>query len=91
MDETRIIAHLPNLEIQLVHRQDPPNGAETVGIQLRATPSFEALGRGFAPFVAPAAALWMAPVQTWAVLTQQMWAPWLALMAPARRPPPTGR
>lgn len=81
MDETRITAALPNLDVQLIHREEP--GAEVIAIQLRATPNFEALRGPLGPMM-PMAALWLAPMQAplrmWSGLVQQAWAPWLAAM-----------
>ncbi|NYZ17604.1 hypothetical protein HL658_34100 [Azospirillum sp. RWY-5-1] len=82
MDETRITAALPNLDVQFIHRDEP--GAEIVAIQLRATPNFEALRGQFAPMM-PMAALWLAPMQAWTSMVQQAWAPWLAAMGAAPR------
>ncbi|CAO3431404.1 hypothetical protein [Azospirillum endophyticum] len=41
-EETTLTAHLPNLEIQLRHREAGEDGAEVIAIQIRATPSFDA-------------------------------------------------
>ncbi len=38
------IARLPGLEIEIVHQRRSPD-AEQISVQLRAVPSFEALGR----------------------------------------------
>lgn len=83
MDETRIIAALPNLDIQLLHRDEP--GAEVIAIQLRAFPSFESVGGSLGPML-PMAALWLAPMQLWGAMIQQAWAPWLAAMGVAPLP-----
>lgn len=48
-DETILTAHLPNLEIQIRHREAGEDGAEVVAIQLRATPSFDAVAGMLAP------------------------------------------
>lgn len=82
MDETRITAALPNLDVQLIHREEP--GAEIVAIQLRATPNFDALRGQLGPMM-PMAALWLAPMQAWTAMVQQAWAPWLAAMGAAPR------
>ncbi|MBP2299325.1 hypothetical protein [Azospirillum picis] len=42
-DETTLTARLPNLEISIHHRDSPEDGAELVAIQIRATPSFDAV------------------------------------------------
>jgi len=48
-DETILTAHLPNLEIQIRHRESGEDGAEVIAIQLRATPSFDAVAGMLAP------------------------------------------
>jgi hypothetical protein len=78
MDETRAVAHLPNLDIEILYRQLPEERAEQLMISLHARPSFEAFGRWLeAP--GPAAA-WLAlgPVLAWQQATLALWAPWLA-------------
>ena len=44
-DTTRATAHLPGLEIEIIHRRSPGAGAEQITINLQAAPSFEAFGR----------------------------------------------
>ncbi|KAA0575442.1 hypothetical protein FZ983_25665 [Azospirillum sp. B21] len=48
-DETTLTAHLPNLEIQIRHREAGEDGAEVIAIQFRATPSFDAVAGLLAP------------------------------------------
>jgi hypothetical protein len=77
MDETRAVAHLPNLDIEILHRQLPDERAEQLLISLRARPSFEAFGRWLdAP--GPAVA-WLAlsPLLAWQQAALALWAPWL--------------
>lgn len=56
MDETAVIANLPNLEIKVAHRADPEDGAEVLAVQIKAFPSFgkaaEALARDLHPLLA---------------------------------------
>jgi hypothetical protein len=80
VDTTRATAHLPGLDIEIIHSQSPNNDWEQVSINLRAMPSFEAAGRLFEatdPF-----ALWMQAARL-------MWMPWLltaqAMMLPDGR------
>lgn len=85
MDETRAIAHLPNLEIEIVHRRLPDEGAEQLQISLRARPSFEVLGRWLeGPGQASA---WFAlnPLLMWQRAALALWAPWRA--SACRLPP----
>jgi hypothetical protein len=42
---TRATAHLPGLNIEIVHRRPPGAEVEQISINLQAVPSFEAFGR----------------------------------------------
>ncbi len=101
MDETKLTAALPNLDIQILHRDDPERGAETIAIQITATPSFDALRGMMGPALLasanpllnpalananPMLALWTAPMRMWSDAVRQAWAPWLRLTSP-----PAGR
>ena len=87
MDETRAVARLPHLDIEIVHRRLPDQQAEQLAISLRATPSFDAFRRHLeaqAPFW-PLLAL--NPFLIWQRTLQQAWRPWLqALPADPRVP-----
>jgi hypothetical protein len=76
-EETRAIAHLPGLDIEIVHRRPPGDAGEAIGIMLHATPSFDALSRSlFATH----------PLLLWAELTQAAWTAWFgAFLPPPRR------
>ena len=67
-DTTRATAHLPGLDIEIVHRRSPNDDAEMISIQLQAVPSFEAFGR----FLEAAN-----PFAFWARAAQLVWQPWL--------------
>jgi hypothetical protein len=54
---TKASAHLPGLDIDIVHQQSPNGDWEQVSINLRAMPSFEAGGRLFE--TADPFALWL--------------------------------
>ena len=45
IDSTRATAHLPGLDIEIVHYHSPDGLTEQVSINLTATPSFEAFAR----------------------------------------------
>jgi hypothetical protein len=78
MDETKLTARLPNLEVEIIRREDAAQNAEMLTLNFRAVPSFEAFGRyllGSAPEAAPAAE--SNPFGLWLNLWQQAWAPWL--------------
>jgi len=91
MDETKLTAALPNLDVQIVHREYPDEHAEVISITFKATPDFESVARSFAPFLGNAAfanpmlALWAAPVQAWSNIVRQAWAPWLSAMGAVPR------
>jgi hypothetical protein len=76
-EETRAIARLPNLDIEIVHGREADGGAEHISINLRAVPSFEAFGR-----VLEAAN----PFLFWMRFAQSAWAPWLGA-SPTILPP----
>jgi hypothetical protein len=76
-DDARAVAHLPNLDIEILHRRPWRGDGEMLAITLRATPSFDA----FFNFLEAAnpAVFWMRAFET-------AWSPWLQLnRAPARR------
>jgi hypothetical protein len=84
-DTTRATAHLPGLDIEIVHRRSPTADAEQISISVQAVPSFEAFGR----FLQAAN-----PFAFWVQAVQLAWFPWLgaanALMLPwsvASEPP----
>ena len=74
---TRATAHLPGLDIEIVHRRSPGAEAEQISINLQAVPSFEAFAR-FLEITNPFA--------LWAQAAQLALFPWLgaasALMVP---------
>ena len=72
-DTTRAVAHLPGLDIEVLHRRSP--SAEQISVHLQAMPSFEAVGRAIEnanPF-----ALWAEAAR----LASLALAPWLAWTA----------
>jgi hypothetical protein len=50
MTETRAVANLPNLNIEILHREAPQEGAEYLSITLRGTPDLGAALALFDPF-----------------------------------------
>ena len=80
MDETRAVARLPHLDVEIVHRRLPDG--EQLGISLRATPSAEA----FARHLEAQAAVWpwlaLNPWLGWQRLLQAAWQPWLPVGEP---------
>ena len=67
-DETRAVARLPHLDIEILHRRPWQGDEEQMVITVRAVPSFEAFGR----FVEAAN-----PLVFWARMMQLAWSPWL--------------
>lgn len=77
IDETRAIARLPGLDIEIVHRRPQGDAGEAIGVMLHAMPSFDALGRTL---------LATHPLLLWAEFTQAAWNAWLgAFLPPPRR------
>lgn len=72
-DETRAVARLPNLDIEILHRRPWQGNEEQMVITVRAVPSFEAFGR-----------FWEAanPLLFWARMMQVAWSPWLGAPPP---------
>ena len=61
-------AHLPGLDIDIIHQHSPNGDWEQISINLRALPSFEAIGR-----LMEAAD----PFTLWFQAVRLMWTPWL--------------
>jgi hypothetical protein len=79
---TKASARLPGLDIDIIHRQSPSGDWEQMSINLRAIPSFEALGRLFEGGD---------PFTLWVQAARLMWMPWLLtsqmMMLPGGLPP----
>jgi len=67
-DDTKAVAHLPNLDIEILHRRAWQGNEEFLSITLRATPSFETFFR----FVEAAN-----PMIMWMRALETAWSPWL--------------
>ena len=70
-DETRVIARLPRLDIEILHRRPWQGDEEQMVITVRAVPSFGAFAR-----------FWEAanPLVFWARLMQVAWSPWIGAL-----------
>jgi hypothetical protein len=79
-DETKAVAHLPNLDVEILHRSPWHGEEELLSITLRAVPSFET----FFHFVQATN-----PMLLWMRALETAWSPWLRL-GEARRPPQIG-
>lgn len=77
IDTTKASAHLPGLDIEVVHRRSLAGDAEQISINLQAVPSFEAFGR----YLEAAN-----PFAFWAQATQLMWLPWFEAARAAALP-----
>jgi hypothetical protein len=79
---TRATAHLPGLDIEIVHQRSPSADAEQISINLRAMPSFEAFGKFLET---------TNPFAFWANAARIAWLPWLGatrvLTTPLGSPP----
>jgi hypothetical protein len=79
MDETRLTAHLPNLEVEIVRREDAAANAEILTLNFRAVPSFEAFGRHLlGPTTEVPQLTVISPFDLWIRMWRRAWAPWLA-------------
>jgi hypothetical protein len=68
VETTGATAHLPGLDIEIVHSRSPDGEAEQISINLRAVPSFEAFGRFVESFN---------PFAVWAQAMRLAWFPWV--------------
>jgi hypothetical protein len=75
-DETKATARLPNLDIEIVRSRSPAGDAESITINFRAAPLFEAFGRFLEA---------TNPFLFWMRFAQKIWTPWLD--APAAKLP----
>ncbi len=82
MDETKIIANLPALDIEITRQHDPDDNARTTTIQMRAGPPFGAAARYWSPMAATMGIMAANPAVAWAQMMQAAWTPWLGLMRP---------
>jgi hypothetical protein len=77
---TRASAHLPGLDIEIMHRRAVEGNAEQISINLKAVPSFEAFGRALEA---------ANPFAFWAQAAQRAWLTWLETLALARELTPS--
>jgi hypothetical protein len=66
-EPTTASAHLPGLDITIVHQRSASGNAEQLSINLQAVPSFAAVGRLLED---------ANPFAFWMQATQLIWAPW---------------
>jgi hypothetical protein len=65
MTETRAVASLPSLDIEIRHRSAPEEGAEYLAITLRGTPNLDLAAGLLDPFRLFAAAASLNPWRLW--------------------------
>lgn len=78
MDETRAVAALPHMNIEIRHKSAPEEGAEYLSITLRATPDFETAAGLLDP---------MRLMTVWASFNP--WLAWMQMMQPLLPQAPT--
>ncbi len=75
MEDTKITANLPNLQIEIRRRELPEEHAEAMTIHMRATPSFDAAANAMLPALSAFAT--MNPMTAWMRAVEIAWQPWL--------------
>lgn len=78
MDETRAVAKLPHLDIEIRHAKAPDERAEYLSITLRATPDFDTAAGAFDPAMLMRAWMSMNPWLAWMSLASPF-TPWAAM------------
>jgi len=79
VDQTKVVAHLPGFDLEIVHR--PPHGdmGEAIGVMLRAVDTPLLPGPSF-PAAFPAVnPLLFNPFLMWVEMSQAAWRTWLGL------------
>lgn len=82
--DTKLTAHLPNLDIEIRHRDEGADG-EVMSIQMRAVPNVDAVLQGLVPlaslgFATPMSmpmAMAANPFAWWLQMVEATWRPWL--------------
>ena len=77
MEETKLTAHLPTGNVEMVLREHRDGDSDVVTISIRATPGFQALGQS----LNPAALMWANPFGIWMKMAELAWQPWLGALA----------
>ena len=81
MNQTKLTAHLPTVDVEIIRRSVPEQNAEAITIHITATPSFDAAARwllqGSLFPIAP-------PFSLWADV-MRVWQPWLPVSSGTTR------
>jgi hypothetical protein len=75
-DDTKAVARLPNLDIEILHRRPLKGDEEILNITLRATPSFDAFFQAFEG---------RNPALFWLRAVEAAWSPWLQFATAPKR------
>jgi hypothetical protein len=69
MDQTKLTAHLPTVDVEITRRTVPEQNAEAITIYITATPSFDAAARWLLQAslfpIAPPFSLWADIMRAW--------------------------
>jgi hypothetical protein len=89
MGQTKLTAHLPTVDIEITRYELADQNAETMTINITATPSFDAAARwllqpGLFP-IAPPFSLWVDFMQGWQRAWYPLWQPLLSVDSPTVR------
>ena len=88
MEEIKLTANLPKLDVEVVHVRDPERQAEALTIKMTANPLFEAFGDTLAQSVInPVTLMWAMPFGLWSGMAEAAWRPWLTAFTPRLRKP----
>lgn len=85
MDETKLTADLPTMNVAITHRAAPDGSSETVTIQVHATPDFRAAlpllsGMAQLPLLLGGSSVHsVTPLALWSQTVQAMMVPWAAM------------
>lgn len=80
MDETRMTASLPQLDVEITRRASDDGAAEIVTMTVRAAPDLNAVARMMAPQMLLLPMMAANPfLAAWTQVLRQAWSPWTAL------------
>lgn len=74
-NETKAVAHFPNIDVEIFHRRPWQGNEELLTITLRAVPSFDAFFRAVEA---------TNPLLFWLRAVETVWAPWIRLAEPVK-------
>lgn len=78
MQESKVTARLPRLDVEIVRQRAEDEESETLYIRLQARPALQAWSRALMQDTAPPALmLWTNPLLAWTHMLASLWLPWL--------------